>query len=131
MHKKIIAKCVDARCCKRGELLAAKARPDVSVRMLSILCDGSAFPPLKLHARDPVLCGLGDGDALARRGVDARPHVDLYGSAVIIGVLFACESRNVPSTGLIDVINHPRCFFLALPGDPTALSNTFGLNPLD
>jgi hypothetical protein len=109
VREQIITESIYARCRERGELFAATGAvqcvgPRVvdTVRWLRVPCP---------QAPRLLFCGLGDGDDLAWRSVDACPHIDLNRGAVIVGVLFTRERRDVPGAGLIDVIDHPRCFF--------------------
>lgn len=96
---------------------------DVQVDVLPVLSDPRALNALRLSASDPFLCGFGDGDAFARRGVDALAHVDLDLGCSSVGVFLELISLNVTVAVLIGVIDDPGFLFLALRGCPSAFAN--------
>ena len=63
---------------------------------------------------NPELAGLGDRDAGAVRGVDARADLDVGRRREIVGRLLLREGLEPPLAGLVDIVDDPRLFLDAL-----------------
>jgi hypothetical protein len=79
----------------------------MKVNVLPVLFDRGPLATVCLDSLDPVLCGLGDGGALAGRDVSALPYVNANRRVIGVGVFLSLECLNVPRAGLVGVRDQP------------------------
>jgi hypothetical protein len=94
----------------------------VKVNVLSILPNGGPLPAVCLNAFDPTFSSLGDGVAIARRAMDTVANIDPDGCMIGVRIFFPLERLNMPGAVLIEVVDDPGLFGLALGRDPLALA---------
>src|SRR5262249_40846077 len=88
-----------------------------------VIAERGALALLGLDVGEPILRRLLDGDALARRGMDARRNVDPDAGVVGVGVFLALEELGAAVALGVAIIDEPSLARLALRGRPVMLAD--------
>src|SRR5262249_16147560 len=120
--KQIVAELFNARRGEVRKLDMADLRDDMQPNVLVVMLDGRAFAPLRLHPCQPVSRRLGNGDALAWRGVHTPAHIDLDCGMEFVGFLLAGKGADVALALRVEIIHHPGRLRFAAP-EPRPLSD--------
>src|SRR5262249_14590800 len=99
------------------------------VDVLAVLPNGGSLAVVGLYPLYPQFRRLGDGGALAWRGVDALSDGNLCAVVIGVGILLALECADMTIAGLVAVIDNPGGFVFAAAGFPSALTNRHAALP--
>ena len=88
-----------------------------------VLLNGRSFGVLALDIGKPILGGLLNRDAAIGWSVNAFSNIGTDGVVADVGVPLLREGLDMTLAFLVSVITDPRLALLAVPGNPTALSD--------
>ena len=111
--QQLVTETIEAGGGEAGEFSAADEVGNVA-GVLAVLRQRRRLATLQRHALDPVLRRLRHGDRLRRRRVHASAHVDADLIGVLLGLLLALKSLDMPVAVLVDVVGDPRLLWRIL-----------------
>jgi hypothetical protein len=121
--QQLIAEVLDRHRCQFRQPDFAEARHNVEIDVLAVLPKRTALPAVGFDLTEPVARRVGDGDAVARRDVNALTDIDPHFGMAVHRVLLAVEGLDVTAAVLVQIIDNPRFFGLAPARLPFALAH--------